>query len=118
MRASCPVDAHLGVRLRERRRALRISQDSLAAGFNVSFQQIQKYEIGANRISASTLYELSKMLDIPVGWFFEDFEVGPADPPSTQYIALLSGLSHEDLELVKRLVAILRRHGAGTDHTG
>jgi transcriptional regulator with XRE-family HTH domain len=66
-----PVDIHVGSRLRQRRTALGMSQEKLAASQSVSFQQMQKYERAANRLSASRLYHLSTALDVPVTFFFE-----------------------------------------------
>ena len=66
-----PVDIYVGHRLRQRRTLLGISQGKLADAFGVSFQQVQKYERGTNRISASRLHLLTKILDVPVGYFFE-----------------------------------------------
>lgn len=66
-----PVDIHVGHRLRQRRTLLGMSQEKLADSFGVSFQQVQKYERGANRISASRLHLLSKILDVPITYFFE-----------------------------------------------
>jgi transcriptional regulator with XRE-family HTH domain len=66
-----PVDIHVGSCLRQRRTALGMSQEKLAASQGVSFQQMQKYERATNRISASRLYHLSKALDVPVTFFFE-----------------------------------------------
>ena len=66
-----PVDIHVGSRLRQRRTLLGMSQEKLAAAFGVSFQQIQKYERGANRVSASRLHQLTRILNVPVGYFFE-----------------------------------------------
>lgn len=65
------VDLHVGSRLRLRRRGLGVSQQKLADRLGVTFQHIQKYERGANRISASTLYELACALEIDVGYFYE-----------------------------------------------
>ncbi len=62
-----PVDIHVGSRLRQRRTLLGMSQEKLAAAFGVSFQQIQKYERGANRVSASRLHQLTRILNVPVG---------------------------------------------------
>ena len=67
-----PVDIHVGGRVRMRRLFLGLSQEKLANAIGVSFQQLQKYERGTNRISASRLYALSKFLGVPVSWFFED----------------------------------------------
>jgi transcriptional regulator with XRE-family HTH domain len=67
-----PVDIHVGSRVRLRRTLLGMSQDKLARAIGVSFQQLQKYERGTNRISASRLYALSKVLGVGISWFFED----------------------------------------------
>jgi len=66
-----PVDVHVGVRLRTRRTLLGMSQEQVADALGLTFQQLQKYERGSNRISASRLYELSHILDVPVPFFFE-----------------------------------------------
>ncbi|MEO3433171.1 helix-turn-helix transcriptional regulator [Inquilinus sp. CAU 1745] len=66
-----PVDVHVGMRLRQRRTLLGMSQEKLAQAFGVSFQQVQKYERGANRISASRLHLLTRILDVPITYFFE-----------------------------------------------
>lgn len=65
------IDENVGMQLRQRRALLGMSQEKLAEQVGITFQQIQKYENGANRISASRLYEFSKVLDIPVSFFFE-----------------------------------------------
>ena len=67
-----PVDVHVGSRLRLRRTLLGISQEKLGDAVGLTFQQIQKYERGANRIGASRLYELSRILDVPISFFFDD----------------------------------------------
>ena len=66
-----PVDVHVGSRVRLRRTLLGMSQGKLGEAIGLTFQQIQKYERGANRISASTLYRLSQVLDVPVSFFFD-----------------------------------------------
>ncbi len=66
------VDAHVGGRVRIRRTLLGMNQTQLGEALGVSFQQVQKYEKGANRISASRLYQTSRVLDVPVSYFFED----------------------------------------------
>lgn len=65
------IDRHLGKRLRQRRRALGLTQQQIAEAVGVRFQQIQKYECGANRISAARLWLLAKALEAPVGAFFD-----------------------------------------------
>lgn len=67
-----PVDVHVGSRVRLRRTMLGMSQEKLGKAIGLTFQQVQKYERGANRIGASRLYELSKVLDVPVSFFFDD----------------------------------------------
>lgn len=67
-----PVDVIVGKRIRLRRSALSISQTELAERLGLTFQQIQKYERGSNRVSCSRLVELSKALDVPIVYFFED----------------------------------------------
>ncbi len=71
-----PIDLHVGNRVRQRRRLLGMTQQRLADAVRIRFQQIQKYESGANRISASRLWTLSKALDVPVAYFFEGVEEG------------------------------------------
>ena len=67
-----PVDIHVGSRVRLRRTLLGLSQEKLGEAIGLTFQQIQKYERGANRISASRMYALARVLDVPVAFFFED----------------------------------------------
>jgi transcriptional regulator with XRE-family HTH domain len=67
-----PVDVHVGSRVRLRRTMLGMSQEKLGAAIGLTFQQVQKYERGTNRIGASRLFELSKVLDVPVSFFFDD----------------------------------------------
>ncbi len=66
-----PVDRHVGQVVRTRRRALQLSQSAVAQQLGISFQQLQKYERGTNRISASVLHGLSLVLDLPVARFFD-----------------------------------------------
>lgn len=75
-----PVDIHVGRRLRQRRSLLGLSQDKLGRAVGLTFQQIQKYERGANRVGASRLLQLSRALAVPVAYFFEDAP-GMADKP-------------------------------------
>jgi len=84
-----PIDIHVGSRVRLRRTLLGLSQEKLAAAIGLTFQQVQKYERGANRIGASRLYELSRVLDVPVSFFFDDM---PAEISGRQ-TARAGGLS-------------------------
>ncbi|HLK24430.1 MAG TPA: helix-turn-helix domain-containing protein [Caulobacteraceae bacterium] len=70
------IDLHLGRRLRRRRRLLGLTQQQLAQVVGVRFQQIQKYECGANRISAARLWRLAAALDVPVGYFYDGLGEG------------------------------------------
>lgn len=67
-----PVDVHVGGRVRLRRTLLGMSQEKLGEALGLTFQQVQKYERGANRIGASRLWDLSRVLDVPMSYFFED----------------------------------------------
>ena len=67
-----PVDVHVGGRVRLRRTLLGMSQTDLGKALGVTFQQIQKYESGKNRIAASRLFQLSHVLDVPLSYFFDD----------------------------------------------
>ena len=75
-KAATPMDALVGSRLRTRRKQLRISQEKLGKEIGVSFQQVQKYENGTNRIGAGRLAEISKVLDVPVAYFFTGSSAG------------------------------------------
>jgi len=66
------VDVHVGARMRQRRTLLGMSQTKLGDAVGLTFQQIQKYERGSNRIGSSRLYEFAKVLDVPVSHFFEE----------------------------------------------
>jgi transcriptional regulator with XRE-family HTH domain len=67
-----PIDVHVGKRLRLRRTLLGMSQERLGERLGLTFQQVQKYERGANRIGSSRLFELGQILDVPVSFFFDD----------------------------------------------
>ena len=66
-----PIDVHVGARLRERRTMLGVSQEKLGEQLGLTFQQVQKYEKGVNRIGASRLFQIAKCLETPVQYFFE-----------------------------------------------
>src|SRR6266851_7970602 len=107
-----PIDMHVGSRVRLRRDMLGLSQGELGAAVGLSFQQVQKYEYGANRISASRLHDLSRVLDVPVSFFFDrldpvrapaipDSFPEPADGPESNSL-----LKPETVELVEAYYAI------------
>jgi len=70
------MDVHVGGRVRLRRMVIGMSQDALGKALGLTFQQVQKYEKGANRIGAGRLKQLSNILDVPVQFFFDDYESG------------------------------------------
>lgn len=84
-----PIDRHVGTRIRGRRVGLRISQTKLGQAIGVTFQQIQKYESGTNRVGASNLFKISKALGVDVSFFFE----GVNNEPSMEAAIANSGLS-------------------------
>ncbi len=67
-----PIDMHVGARVRQRRVLQGMTQTNLADALGLTFQQVQKYELGTNRISASRLHDLSRVFDVPINYFFED----------------------------------------------
>ena len=78
-----PIDAMVGARVRQRRTLLGMSQESLGEAIGLTFQQVQKYERGVNRISASRLFGLARVLEVPVSYFFD----GIQDPASETEVA-------------------------------
>jgi transcriptional regulator with XRE-family HTH domain len=105
-----PIDLHVGLRLRLRRKELRISQEKLAEALGLTFQQVQKYERGANRVSASKLWEIARILRAPVGYFYEGLAppgegmgVSPGYHPAQQFL-----MSDEGLELASSFPRIPR----------
>lgn len=73
-----PIDIHVGSRVRLRRNMLGVSQEKLGESLGITFQQVQKYEKGTNRVGASRLQAISTILNVPVSFFFEDAPGGPA----------------------------------------
>lgn len=71
-----PIDVHVGARVRLRRTLLGMSQEKLGEALGLTFQQVQKYERGVNRIGASRLFDLARVLDVPIGFFFDDMPDG------------------------------------------
>ncbi|WP_348657957.1 helix-turn-helix transcriptional regulator [uncultured Thalassospira sp.] len=93
-----PVDVHVGSRVRLRRTLLGMSQEKLGEAIGLTFQQIQKYERGANRVGASRLYDLSKALDVPVSFFFDAYEEGTSSITEDTDL-----LTRGNLELLRNL---------------
>jgi len=86
-----PVDVHVGSRIRLRRTLLGMSQERLGDALGLTFQQVQKYERGTNRVGASRLWDLSRVLDVPISFFYEDMSEGVADKSPR----LIAGLDEE-----------------------
>jgi transcriptional regulator with XRE-family HTH domain len=106
-----PIDIHVGSRIRLRRTMLGMSQEKLGESLGITFQQIQKYEKGTNRVGASRLQNISTILNVPVSFFFEDAPVegtgvpGMAETSSSNYVVdFLS--SSEGLQLNRAFVKI------------
>lgn len=74
-----PVDIHVGARVRMRRKFLGYSQEQLGEQIGLTFQQVQKYERGSNRISASKLFQIAKVLQVPVAYFFDAYSEAPVE---------------------------------------
>ena len=106
-----PIDIHVGSRIRLRRTMLGMSQEKLGESLGITFQQIQKYEKGTNRVGASRLQNISSILNVPVSFFFEDApgdqggQGGMAEASSSNYVVdFLS--SSEGLQLNRAFVKI------------
>ncbi|NKM29586.1 helix-turn-helix domain-containing protein [Rhizobium laguerreae] len=106
MKAKSPnsIDVYVGNRVRVRRKTLGMTQNGLAELLGITFQQIQKYEKGTNRIGASRLQRISEILRVPVGFFFENGGSGPIDGATNELNSFLS--SKEGLALNKAFIAI------------
>ena len=89
-KAPNPIDKHVGSRVRMRRVLIGMSQEKLGEALGLTFQQVQKYERGANRVGSSRLFDLSRVLDVAVAYFFEDMAPGVQDKPPSK----LMGLAH------------------------
>ena len=101
-----PVDVHVGKRIRHRRWLVGMTQQQLAESVGIKFQQIQKYETGANRVSASRLWDIAASMDVDVSFFFEGIETPQtgAGAPSGGPADLLG--DKEALDLVRSYYAI------------
>jgi len=84
-RSASPIDIHVGTRIRVRRQLMNMTQEKLGESLGVTFQQVQKYERGANRVGASRLWKLSEVLDVPVSFFYDGLSTeygGQSDSPA------------------------------------
>jgi transcriptional regulator with XRE-family HTH domain len=94
-----PVDAHVGKKLKQIRTLRRLSQTDVARKLDLSFQQIQKYEIGSNRVAASRLFELSQILDVPPSYFFDGLHdnanIAPKNDPGMEIVTALAAIKDD-----------------------
>ena len=105
------MDVHVGQRLRVRRALLGLSQEKLAESIGLTFQQIQKYERGTNRVSAGRLFELSKVLDVPVSYFFEQYgQDGSNNLAQGMADNDQAGFEHEDIMSRKETLDLVRTY--------
>jgi transcriptional regulator with XRE-family HTH domain len=130
-KAPNPIDKHVGSRVRMRRMMLSMSQQKLADGLGLTFQQVQKYERGANRIGASRLQQISHLLQVPIAFFFEGAPNASAPPGSNgsalsmaqidEFVSDLDGLRlirafmRIDNAAVRRRIVMLVQEIAGDD---
>ena len=103
-----PVDVHVGKRIRHRRWLVGMTQQQLAEQVGIKFQQIQKYETGANRVSASRLWDIADALEVPVSFFFEGLQDTSAEETANADSAVPNDLlgDKEALDLVRSYYAI------------
>ncbi len=94
-----PIDMHVGARVRARRKLTGMSQSKLGEALNLTFQQVQKYEKGTNRIGSSRLYQMSKVLDVPMSYFFDDM---PAEISGKRAPGLANGAGFESDPLAQQ----------------
>jgi len=90
------VDEYVGERIRQRRTLLGLTQEQLAAALDISYQQVQKYETGSNRVSAGRLYEIARHLDVEIGFFFDGLEPTSKSEPLPH-----GGRDRRTIELVR-----------------
>jgi transcriptional regulator with XRE-family HTH domain len=136
-----PVDAHVGHRVRLRRMLIGMSQERLGELLGLTFQQVQKYEKGINRIGAGRLFEVAEILGVPVSFFYEDFDTklavagfaeGGEPPPVMEFLSSGEGLQLslafmriKDVKVRRRILELVRSladedeispaHGNGRD---
>lgn len=107
-----PVDVHVGSKIRQRRTMLGVSQEKLADSLDLTFQQIQKYETGRNRVSASRLYQIGEILETDVSHFFSGYNdnekvIGLSENGQSEYVAKKDIMNDkETLDLIKAYYSI------------
>lgn len=104
-----PVDVHVGKRVRHRRWMLGVTQQQLGEKVGIKFQQIQKYETGMNRVSASRLWDIAEALDVPISFFFDGYG---QDDAATQASELSADVAQGDLLSDKEALDLVRSYYA------
>ncbi len=110
-----PIDVHVGARVRLRRTLLGITQEKLGEALGLTFQQVQKYERGANRVSASRLFDMARVLDVPVGYFFDDMSDdvrrnSPSQMSSTDEPEAAPGATRNDPVMKRETLELVRAY--------
>lgn len=103
------IDLHLGKRLRRRRRLLGLTQQQLALAVGIRFQQIQKYECGANRISAARLFQLAKALETPINYFYDGLSDERTEVATVQNEGIEVFSRKETLDLIQAYYRLSER---------
>ena len=101
-----PIDVQVGARIRTRRLLVGMNQETLARALGLTFQQVQKYEGGANRVSASRLSEIADVLDVPISYFFSDLDAPDLRPDAQETMARERLQRPETIELIRAYYAI------------
>lgn len=112
-----PIDIHVGAKVRTRRSLLGMSQERLAAALGITFQQVQKYETGTNRMGASRLYNISRVLGVPVAYFFDGMALAASGAASLQVAEKSNSNDLTTLLERKETVDLLRAYYAIDDET-
>lgn len=127
-RAASSIDVHVGTRIRLRRKTMKMSQEQLGEQLGVTFQQVQKYERGTNRVGAGRLWDISKVLSVPVQYFYNGLPDGvdgeDADPPeiyefinSSDGVALAMAVTQIKNKVVRRQILELARSLAAQENS-
>ncbi len=117
-----PIDVHVGQRIRLRRNLLGLSQEKLGEALGLTFQQVQKYERGVNRVGASRLHVLAQVLDVPVGFFYDDLPATEGAAPVAPVLGRrVGGFADtqegfgDDAAIRKETQELVRAYGRITD---
>lgn len=117
------IDEHVGARIRARRASMGLTQEQLAARMGISYQQVQKYETGTNRISAGRLFQIARHLDADIGHFFDGLDAssgrdgplphGGRNRTGIELVRNFNGISDHDLrDAISTLVKVIASHAA------